>query len=65
MKKGNTIMPGSAVRDDPAKEAADLMSLAGWYRAWADLAGSEHDKARRIDFAIGLEKRARELLKPD
>ena len=50
---------------DPAKEAADLLSLAGWYRTWAELAGTEHDKAKRIDFAIGLEKRARKLLAPD
>jgi hypothetical protein len=50
---------------DPAREASDLMSLAGWYRAWAELASTEHEKARRIDFAIGLEKRARELLVPD
>ncbi len=50
---------------DPAKEAADLLSLAGWYRSWAELAATEHDKAQRIDFAIGLEKRARKLLAPD
>jgi hypothetical protein len=50
---------------DPAREAADLMNLAAWYREWADLAGSEREKAQRIDFAIGLEKRARKLLGPD
>jgi hypothetical protein len=50
---------------DPAREAADLMNLAAWYREWADLAGSEREKAQRIDFAIGLEKRARAMLKPD
>ena len=47
---------------DPAREAADLLSLAGWYRSWAELAGTEREKAQRIDFATGLEKRARELL---
>jgi hypothetical protein len=50
---------------DPAKEAADLLSLAGWYRTWAELASTEHDKAKRVEFAIGLEKRARKLLAPD
>jgi hypothetical protein len=46
-----------------AKEASDLLSLAGWYRAWAELAPSEIEKGRRLDMAIGIEKRAREMLK--
>jgi hypothetical protein len=50
---------------DPAREAADLMNLAAWYRDWAAVASTEHEKAQRIDFAIGLEKRARAMLKPD
>jgi hypothetical protein len=50
---------------DPAREAADLMNLAAWYRDWAAAASTEHEKAQRIDFAIGLEKRARAMLKPD
>jgi hypothetical protein len=54
----------SALPTDPAKEAADLLSLAGWYRAWAELASSEREKAQRISFAISLEKRARAMLKP-
>jgi len=47
-----------------AKEASDLLSLAAWYRAWAELASSEIEKGYRLDMAIGLEKRARKLLGP-
>jgi hypothetical protein len=50
---------------DPAREAADLMSLASWYRAWADLASNDDEKRRRLDMAGGLELRARKLAKPD
>jgi hypothetical protein len=50
---------------DPATEARDLLELASWYREWAGLASMDGKKAQRIDLAIGLEKRARELLKPD
>jgi hypothetical protein len=50
---------------DPAKEAADLISLAQWYRGWAELAASEIEKGRRLDMAIGLEKRARAMSPAD
>jgi hypothetical protein len=50
---------------DPAREAIDMLELAGWYREWAALAITEGEKAQRLDFATGLEKRARELLVPD
>jgi len=50
---------------DPAREAVDLMSLAAWYRSWAELAGSDHERSRRLEFALGLERRAKKLLPPD
>jgi hypothetical protein len=51
--------------NDAAREAADLLSLAGWYRDWATLAGNEDDKRRRLDMAALLELRARTVTKPD
>jgi hypothetical protein len=50
---------------DPATEAADLLNLASWYRAWAELTADEQERVRRLDFALGLERRAKKLLPPD
>jgi hypothetical protein len=33
---------------DVAREAADLLSLALWYRSWAAVADSEQEKERRL-----------------
>jgi hypothetical protein len=50
---------------DPARDARDLLDLAAWYRSWAELTDSDKQKALRLEFANGIEKRAHELLKPD
>jgi hypothetical protein len=50
---------------DAAKETSDLLALAAWYRAWAEVAAGDGERERRLDMAIGLEKRARAMLKPD
>jgi hypothetical protein len=39
--------------------------LAAWYRSWAELTESNIEKGLRLDMAIGLEKRARAMLRPD
>jgi len=54
-------MPNPLPSHDPAAEANDLLTLAGWYRAWAELAGSEREKAQRLSLAEHLEQRAREI----
>jgi hypothetical protein len=58
------LMPTVPPTDAP-KEASELLSLAAWYRAWAEVAGGDDEKGRRLDMVIGLEKRARAMLKPD
>jgi hypothetical protein len=50
---------------DTAEQARDLLALAAWYRSWAELTESNIEKGLRLDMAIGLEKRARAMLRPD
>lgn len=54
-------MPSQVPSHDPAAEANDLLTLASWYRAWAELAGNEHEQAQRLSLAEHLEQRAREI----
>jgi hypothetical protein len=48
---------------DLVSEVADLMSLAAWYRCWAEITGSEQDKKSRLEMAVALEVKARTLMK--
>jgi hypothetical protein len=54
---------GKPSTDDVAKEASDLMSLAAWYRCWAEVTESDVEKGRRLEFAMSLEEQARMLLR--
>jgi hypothetical protein len=46
------------VQTDPLAEFERLKSLAAWYRDWADLAGSEHERRGRLDLADRLDAKA-------
>jgi hypothetical protein len=48
-----------------AEEASELLSLAAWYRSWAEVADGDDEKGRRLDMAIDLEKRARAMSPAD
>lgn len=45
------------------EDARELRKLADWYRAFAELAGSETARRDRLQFAEFLERRAAELEK--
>jgi hypothetical protein len=46
---------------DALAEIERLKSLAAWYRDWADLAGSEHERQGRLGLAAGIEAKAAAL----
>ena len=42
---------------DRLRELKTLIELAQWYRAWAEVAGSDHERARRIALAELVERK--------
>jgi hypothetical protein len=48
-------------RPDPLAEIERLKSLAAWYRDWADLAGSDHERDGRLGLAARLDAQAAAL----
>lgn len=46
---------------DRLREIAKLIDLASWYRSWAEVAGSELDRQRRIALAETVERKIEEL----
>jgi hypothetical protein len=49
------------VQADLLAEIERLKSLAAWYRDWADLAGSEHERQGRLGLAARLDAKAAAL----
>jgi hypothetical protein len=49
------------VQTDALAEIERLKSLAAWYRDWADLAGSEHERQGRLGLATRLDAKAAAL----
>ncbi|HUC68304.1 MAG TPA: hypothetical protein VMA53_23005 [Stellaceae bacterium] len=46
---------------DALAEIERLKSLAAWYRDWADLAGSDHERQGRLGLAARLDAQAATL----
>jgi len=49
------------VQTDPLAEIERLKSLAAWYRDWADLASSDHERYGRLSLAARLDAKAAAL----
>jgi len=57
-------MDPEAKRPDRAREVETALQLAAWYRSWAEVAGTEEEKAQRLAMAHSLQLKARRLAEP-
>jgi len=49
---------------DRAREIEAVLTLARWYRSWAEVTDSAGEKAQRLAMAESLELKARKLAEP-